>query len=894
VTNSTKQLSILSSPLERIATATETSSNTLLQINQVVVSINTYALETVQELKKQTSVLLDIKGLLKGQNKTLEQGVASKGGPTNKMFSPMDAKDVGLTALMIIGVAGAIVGAAAIFSLIPVISVPQLLTALAVAGIFALIAPLFVRISDTLAKNASLMAGTNRAGNINPAKSSSLFALVGSTALTLMAIAGSLVLSAAILSLMPVINPAQLLMALAVSVIMIPAAFAYSMILKATKDIKPEGLVFAAIALPLMALGIVGVAYAFMLMPSNQVAPDPLWVLKSAFAIGLFAVGFYFIMKAIKGADIKEIAFGAIAIPLMAIAIAGVGAIFSMLPQVNPAMAPDPIWVLKSAFAIGLFAVGFYFIMKAIKGASIPELIYGAIAIPLMALGILGVAFIFQALSTISEYVAPDPLWVLKAGFAILIFSIPFYLVSKAIKGMGPAELLFMTLAIPIVAFGVLATAWIFQSLAGIKYFAPDVSWTLKAGISVVIFGGMLYLSSKTIGRLSLKDLTMALIGVVVTSFAIVAVAWLFQLLPSNLIAPPIDWTTSTALALGLMGAAIVVMGIAVAALTPATLLLGALGIIVAAITILAVGWILAQLAPVMPNLVTVAQGITSALLTPINGIIDVFARFKNEIGIENMIGLATGVAALGGAWLIFSAAMGGASVVGGIGTAIGGLFEGIGKLFGGDGPSPIELLERLAVAGPNIQNLSKPLIQVGTGFSMINVASGGVVKALKAVVDFNDNIDEDDFTKKAKATEKIAKSYKIIADSSRTMNVKAIQATTSMFASLTDLAKNKGESAMSVLADKLLDAVKQLSGTVENLEKSVENQGKATSGLPDVISGVMDTVKETVIGVKKTTDKMNKDTKDAAMDLQPLIDAINELEARFDTAIKVIDVTVV
>ena len=894
MTNSTKQLSILSSPLERIATATETSSNTLLQINQVVVSINTYALETVQELKKQTSVLLDIKGLLKGQNKTLEQGVASKGGPTNKMFSPMDAKDVGLTALMIIGVAGAIVGAAAIFSLIPVISVPQLLTALAVAGIFALIAPLFVRISDTLAKNASLMAGTNRAGNINPAKSSSLFALVGSTALTLMAIAGSLVLSAAILSLMPVINPAQLLMALAVSVIMIPAAFAYSMILKATKDIKPEGLVFAAIALPLMALGIVGVAYAFMLMPSNQVAPDPLWVLKSAFAIGLFAVGFYFIMKAIKGADIKEIAFGAIAIPLMAIAIAGVGAIFSMLPQVNPAMAPDPIWVLKSAFAIGLFAVGFYFIMKAIKGASIPELIYGAIAIPLMALGILGVAFIFQALSTISEYVAPDPLWVLKAGFAILIFSIPFYLVSKAIKGMGPAELLFMTLAIPIVAFGVLATAWIFQSLAGIKYFAPDVSWTLKAGISVVIFGGMLYLSSKTIGRLSLKDLTMALIGVVVTSFAIVAVAWLFQLLPSNLIAPPIDWTTSTALALGLMGAAIVVMGIAVAALTPATLLLGALGIIVAAITILAVGWILAQLAPVMPNLVTVAQGITSALLTPINGIIDVFARFKNEIGIENMIGLATGVAALGGAWLIFSAAMGGASVVGGIGTAIGGLFEGIGKLFGGDGPSPIELLERLAVAGPNIQNLSKPLIQVGTGFSMINVASGGVVKALKAVVDFNDNIDEDDFTKKAKATEKIAKSYKIIADSSRTMNVKAIQATTSMFASLTDLAKNKGESAMSVLADKLLDAVKQLSGTVENLEKSVENQGKATSGLPDVISGVMDTVKETVIGVKKTTDKMNKDTKDAAMDLQPLIDAINELEARFDTAIKVIDVTVV
>jgi uncharacterized protein Yka (UPF0111/DUF47 family) len=599
-------------------------------------------------------------------------------------------------------------------------------------------------------------------------------------------------------------------------------------------------------------------------------------------------------MKAIKGATIKELVYGAIAIPLMALGIMGVAAIFQNLSPVDQSMAPDPIWVLKSAFAIGLFAVGFYFIMKAIKGASIPELIYGAIAIPLMALGILGVALIFQGLSAISEYIAPDPMWVLKAGFALLVFSIPFYLVSKSVKGMNLKEMLFMAIAIPIVAFGVLATAWIFQSLAGIKFESPDATWTLKAGLSMVIFGAMLYLSSKTVGRLSLKDLTMALIGVVVTSFAIVAVAWLFQLLPSNMITPPLDWTTNTALALGLMGAAIVVMGIAVTALTPATLLLGALGIIVAAITILAVGWILSALAPAMPNLVTVAQGITSALLTPINGIIDVFARFKNEIGIENMIGLATGVAALGGAWLIFSAAMGGASVVGGIGTAIGGLFEGIGKLFGGDGPSPIELLERLAIAGPNIQKLSKPLIQVGNGFSMINVASGGVVKALKAVVDFNDNIDEDDFTKKAKATEKIAKSYKIIADSSKTMNVKAIQATTNMFSALTDLAKNKGESAMSVLADKLLDAVKQLSGTVENLEKSVETQGKATSIMPDVISGVMDKVEKTITGVKTNVDKMNKDTKDAAIDLQPLIDAINELEARFDTAIKVIDVTVV
>lgn len=892
MTNNTKQLSILASPLQRIADASEASTNILTQIQQVVLSTNTYALETVQELKKQTSVLLDIKSLLKGQNKTLERGVASKGGPGGGMFTPMSAKDVGLTALMIIGVAGAIVGAAAIFTLIPVITIPQLLTALAVAGVFALIAPLFVRIADTLAKNANMLAGTGKAGNINPAKSSSLFALAGSTALTLMAIAGSLVLSAAIFSLMPVINPAQLLMALAVSVIMIPAAFAYSMILKATKDIKPEGLVFAAIALPLMALGIVGVAYAFMLMPSNPVAPDPIWVLKSAFAIGLYAVGFYFIMKAIKGADIKEIMYGAIAIPLMALGILGVAAIFSMLPPVNPMMAPDPIWVLKSAFAIGLFAVGFYFIMKAIKGASIPELIYGAIAIPLMALGILGVAFIFQALSTISNYIAPDPLWVLKAGFAILVFSIPFYLVAKAIKGMGPKELLFMTLAIPIVAFGILATAWIFQALAGIQFFAPDAAWTLKAGLAVVIFGALFYASSKTIGTMGLADMLKALVGVVVTSFAILATAWMFQLLPGTMIAPEYDWTMKTALALGVMGAAIAVMGIAVMALTPATLLMGALGIIVAAVVIVAVGWILSSLAPVMPNLVTVAQGITQVLLAPINGIIDVFARFKNEIGIENMLGLATGVAALGGAWLIFSAAIGGASVVGGIGKAIGGIFEGIGKLFGGDTPSPIEILEKIATVGPKIQTLAEPLVNVGKGFSAINVAAGGVMKAFNAAIKFHDDVDVDDFKKQADSMSKIGNSYAKIANASKVMNIKAIQATTNMFKALDDLAKNKGESAMAVLADKLMEAVKQLTGTIVNLEKAADKQSATAAKSGEVIQKGIAATNDSITGLKKTTEKLGVANKEAKLDLQPLIDAIQELEARFDRAIKVIDVT--
>jgi hypothetical protein len=892
VTSNNKQVTLLTNPLNKIQAATEATTAILMQISEVILggANGRTGAETGDELKKQTTILSDIRSILREQNRTLEKGVGSKGGPGGGMFTPMSAKDVGLTALMIVGVAGAIVGAAALFTLVPKITLRQLFTVLAVAGIFALIAPTFVKIAEVLGRNSRDIIGTN-GSSADMSNPKSMFALAGATTLAMASIAISLVLSGAIFTLMPMVNPVQLLLALAVAVIMVPAAFAYSLILKATKDLKKEQLIFAAVAIPLMALGIVGAAYAFMLLPGDGdlKAPDPLWVLKSAFAIGLYAVGFYFIMKAIKGIkDPKKLMYGAIAIPLMALSILGVALIFRIFPAVDPNMAPDPLWVLKSAFAIGLYAVGFYFIMKAIRGIKDPkELLYGAIAIPILAIGILGTALIFQGLGVISDYLAPDPLWVLKAGFSLLIFAIPFYIVSKAIKGMSVKELFFMAIALPIVAFGVLAAAWIFQALPDV-YKAPEADWTLKAGLAMVIFGAALYLSGKILSSMSIGDLFKALIGVVVTAFAIIAVGWILSYGPSSWISPHLEWSINVAAALGVIGGAIVIMGLAVAALTPATLLLGALGIIVAAITILAVGWILSGLAPVMPSLVTVAQGFTSMLLAPMNGMIDVFARFKNEIGVGNMIGLAVGIAALGGAFLVFTAAMAGSSIAGGIGNIIGGILDGIGKLFGGDQPSPIEMIERLAVIAPSINKLAAPLLNLGRGFSMINAGAIMSIKGFQALSEMHDDIDVDDFKSQATSLRSIAGSYTGIANASKAMNIKAIMATTDMFKSLTDLAKNKGESAMSILAEKLMEAVKQLTGTITNLEKVADKQSENAAKAGDGIQKSLTVVNDSIAGVKKSADKLGAANKEGKLDLKPLIDAIQELESRFDRAIKV------
>jgi hypothetical protein len=891
VTQNVKQLSLLTSPLNKIQDATEATAVILNRIAEVILNgaSSKSGENTSDELKKQTTILTDIRSILREQNKVLASGAGAKGGAGGGMFSPMSAKDVGLTALMIVGVAGAIVGAAAIFTLVPVISIGQLLTVLAVAGIFALIAPTFVKIAEVLSGQKDL-AGNGKGVDLSNPKS--MFALAGATTLAMVGMAISIVLSGAIFSLMPVITGGQFLTALAVAVIMIPAAYAYSMILKASKDLTKEQLMFAAAAIPLMALGIVGAAYAFMLLPKgeNLMAPDPIWVLKSALAIGLFAVGFYFIMKAIKGASPKELLYGALAIPLIAISLVAISVIFMALPQGDNLMAPDPIWTLKSALAIGLFAVGFYFIMKAIKGASLRDIIFGAVAIPVMAIGIVLTALIFMALPEGDNLMAPDPIWVLKAGFAMLIFAIPFYIISKAISGMSLKEMLFMAVAIPIIAFGVLATAWIFQGLAGIAFVAPEPMWSLKAALAIVLFGAMMYLSSKSIGKLSMGDMLKALLGVVVSAFAVLAVAHLFLMLPSTFTAPPMEWTLAAALAIGAFSIVIAGVGIAIQALTPATLLLGALGIIVIAITIVAVGWILSLLEPAMPALKNVASGFVDIVMMPINSIITAFARFKNEIGIENMIPLAIGVAALGGAWLIFSAAVAGGDVAGLLGSAagaVGAIFNGISSLFGGSTPSPLDILKELAILGPQIQTLAAPLTAVGTGFALINKSANGVSKAFESVTKFVGDTDVDDLTANSKSLSSIANSYAKISNASRTLNVKAIETTTNMFKALTDLAKNNGESAMSVLADKLLVAVKELTAAAGNLEDSVSKQGDNTSAAADVLSGTFNNIKETVTGVKKDVSKMTADAK-GVLDIQPLIDAITSLEERFDTFITV------
>lgn len=512
------------------------------------------------------------------------------------------------------------------------------------------------------------------------------------------------------------------------------------------------------------------------------------------------------------------------------------------------------------------------------------DMIMAAIAIPIIILSIALAALAFTQMPAIPKIADPIGFLVftLLSGLALTIFALPISIVAKAVKGMGLKEMAMMALVIPVIALGILATAWIFQALPD-DYKSPDPLFALASGFALLIFGAAVALITLLFKRFDTKDLTKGLIATVVISLAILAVGFLFQGLASiNMSSPPDPmWVGAIGISILIFGVAFLGVGYLVSKVGPAAIGYGLLGVIAIALTMLISGWILAGLAPVMPQIKTVAQGFVDIFMMPFNGIIDLFKRFKDEIGIENMQPLALGIVYLAGAWLVLTAALAGSAIGGMAGSlagVVGSIADGISKMFGGDKSlSPIELLERLANIAPKVKTLAEPIKSVGNSIAKIALNANGVVKALTGITTFA-NTNQKNLTMAKDSVFSISNSYMRIANASKAMNVKAIEASTNMFKALTDLANAKGENAMAILADKLMKAVAELSIVVQNLEGAIDQQGGNTNSLSNAIGGAINSLTEKVLGAKEEVGKMAA-TATGTGDMKDVVAALQDIE---------------
>ena len=816
-------MKILLQPLVKIALLAEQQKVVLEEIHSVLsVDLKAAAVSTAKELSKQTVLLTDIRDLIKEQIKAGSGSKDEKGGKL-KMPSIMGGVAVGIA---VVSIAAAILVAAGIFSLVPAIGMSQMITILAVAGLFTILAPVFVDISESLRGGGLFARIVGKKAGVSSGISGikDLLQNVGGTGLAMVTMAIGVAASSWILQLVMPVSGTKLMAALIIGVVFIPLSLAFGQIVKALRRarIKPTAKGIGTLAMVSVAMATMALGLSLVAMIWNKMMPDQ----------------------------------------------------FVKLPPVT--------WILKAGLILLIASFSFATIARAVKGMSVKDLAFTAIAMGLVAVGIVGAAMAFMLLENVTKWVAPPLMWSLKAGIALLLFGGSFLIIAKAVKGMSVKDLAFTAIAMGLVAGSIIAVAWIFTYLEGVSgYNAPPVEWTLKAGLALLVFGIPFVIIAALSKYIGIKGMLMATAAAPLIAISILAVAWIFQLLPSEWKAPPLDWSIAAAQAIGVFGIPFAIIAAAAILLTPVGLLLGAAGMILIAGTMWVVAWIFSK----MPDVGGAMDGFTQAILAPVNGMIDALIRFKDGIGIENMLPLAGGLLAIAGGWLALTAALAGSAASGLFGSVANlgsSIIDGISGLFGGKKTkTPIELLDALLTRGPAIAALADPMKQFGIAFAKIANKTEVVIRGLGAFSAFMDEDNVEQLEDSGKAIEMIAKGYTTIAKASNSMNIDAIYASTRMFEAIARISEADGEDAMTVLTEQLLEAVKQLAETVSELEKTTESQ---SSGLGDAISGAMATFVDKITGAK---DEAGGESQ-GLVDIGPIVDAIADLEARFSRPILV------
>lgn len=620
----------------------------------------------------------------------------------------------------------------------------------------------------------------------------------------------------------------------------------------------------AVVVLGVMALTALAFKYAApMLQSAAAVARqiDMVGVMKMLFTLGgLLLIGGLVIgmtMKMMKGKETSsrtglipgmgsnsskpgklgknDLIMAAILLPLIVISMVGAAYALKLLPSTLPKLNMDFIvFAAYAGFAILIFGMAMAKTFSMMRGKSkgkgggllglggsskpspigLKEAAIAALMVPLVALGVLATAWIFQAMPATSADNAPDLMWALKSSIAIMMFSGAMILIGKMAKNMDFKAAAKAMLVVALAALTILLVAWAFSLAGDIKYGeAPPMMWSVGVGVALFILGGVI-------------------------------------------------------LALGAI--ALVV--------TPVGILLGALTVLVGAAVLYAVAWIFTQIGKIdglKESAKTITEVLFMPFNAMVD-ILKRF-KDEIGIENMGPLALGIGKIALAwlglGAALAGSAAGGVLASIGGLASAA---FDGLTKLFGGDVEmKPSELLRYLVRNSKSLVITGDAITKVSKAYQMIARGSGAFTEGIAPLGKFIERMGSSTGMIASQTFDSFSKSYRRYARANNSLDVTKVEATTKMFNALADLAKNDGENTMKVLADSLLRAVAELSEAVDNLDKAVDKQGKSTGGMGDVISGAIDKFKEVVTGNTKKVEAMtpkagdNSDIVEAIQDLE-------------------------
>ena len=918
-----KQLVRLLSPVEKLAQLSEKTEEKVSMIYELTVESLKRSETYTSEMKEQTSLLKQIRDALQGKKATESKGSKEEGGKgkavTYAGFGKLTAADVGIAALAMVGMAAAIVAAAGIFSFIPVVKPMQLLTAIAISVAFIPMAMAFTRIAQVLkgiktegkADIAGIGVSASGTGLLGP-----MLGLAGSAIISMIGMAAAVTLSSMILQYVVPVSPAQALTAIFIGLAMVGMAYGYKEVVTALASVKNEktgavntGDIFSMVGGALISM--IGMAAAVTMSSwiMQMIVPISPAQAATAFFIGLAMVGLAYgyaeVVKAL--AMVKDKKTGVInpgnvflAIGGALISMVGMAAAVTISSWIMQLIMPVSLPKIATAFFIGLsfvgLAYGYSMIMKTLKntkggkkGKFNPKDMFSVIGGALLS--VVGMAAAVTISSWIMQLIMPVKEDQLYTAFLISLVMIPaaaaFWLISKAVKGMKIKDMLMTAAGIPLIAIGLTAAAWVFSWLPD-DMRAPEYDWTLKVGAAIGIFGLAFGILAYTVAKLPLKTMIFAVVAVAAIAVAILATAWIFSILPSTFLAPPMDWVLGAVVAIvgfgivvGVIGAILQVTG---GAAGLGAIVLGVIGMIIIAAGILAVSWILSYIPA--GKLAQVAKGLTDALLAPVNGIVDVLKRLKEEIGIDNLVPLAGGILAISASLIALAGATVGVAAAG-LGAAIAdtatAFFE---KISGKKTKGPLEILELLISYGPRLETLAESMkLLSGSFLSVSRYLSFDNIKRMERgakalvltngmMIAANGYTVKDYFSKFPKFLNDVAEGYTNIAEAQGAMDGQILEKTTNLVKALAYLNEVGGDNAMAKLGDALVNAVKELAAMIGQFSGSVDAQTEAG--------------KKNASELSKATANLNKSGGGGGsssaggtvdVDIEPVVDAIEELQ---------------
>ena len=366
------------------------------------------------------------------------------------------------------------------------------------------------------------------------------------------------------------------------------------------------------------------------------------------------------------GDTVKNIALLAGAIIVFAGALSLVAAIIK--PQ-------DLIVIVPFMLVMSLAFASFSLIVEASKGMEPKNALATGLLMVTIAGSIVAVAGVFMAFKAMGDLSFPDPMWVLGAGLAIFIFSLPVMMLIKAMSSGGklggqdvpgtpitPKLALTVGLLMVATAVAISGVAMVFSKMlvpVGPQD-APNLIWALTAGLGIAIFGLTTAMFIKNIkqsgGYGDMLRIPAIIAGAIIaTAVGMVGAAYVMKGFPQVTAddAPDIAWALTTGLSLAIFSIGMVLLSKYVKDAKSA--LVGGLAMVIVAGIIFTTAWIFNYLPDTMRSpsmdfvrgagIAIAAFGAAYALMTKYLGEMDVKQLLKGALAMVVTAALIVGVA---------------------------------------------------------------------------------------------------------------------------------------------------------------------------------------------------------------------------------------------------------